>query len=212
MSREELLIKMKKRSRLDWNLLFLLLPVCPLVLMELMIESKFVDVEKARKDMESFAAINEQKLYRLYKICVDVHSDLESLVKSRVTFSIQLLGQPADIQHELRRRLEQHQPDILDTFTTILDVGSWNIINQSSIPPLIAALQKTQKGPQGEMITQAAREWLRLIAKEGALMFKSHIPILVKEMDNKKVILSEAALQGLAAVVKADKESCPTES
>ena len=55
-------------------------------LMELMIESKFVDVEKARKDMESFAAINEQKLYRLYKICVDVHSDLESLVKSRVSF------------------------------------------------------------------------------------------------------------------------------
>jgi len=53
--------------------------------MELMIESKFVDVEKARKDMESFAAINEQKLYRLYKICVDVHSDLESLVKSRVS-------------------------------------------------------------------------------------------------------------------------------
>ena len=54
-------------------------------LMELMIETKFVDVEKARKDMESFAAINEQKLYRLYKICVDVHSDLESLVKSRVS-------------------------------------------------------------------------------------------------------------------------------
>jgi hypothetical protein len=85
MSREELLIKMKKRLRLDWNLLFLPLPVCPLLWMELMIESKFVDVEKARKDMESFAAINEQKLYRLYKICVDVHSDLESLVKSRVS-------------------------------------------------------------------------------------------------------------------------------
>jgi hypothetical protein len=43
-------------------------------------------------------------------------------------------------------------------------------------------------------------------------MFKSHIPILVKEMDNKKTMLSEAALQGLAAVVKADKESCLTES
>jgi hypothetical protein len=85
MSREESLIKMKKRLRLDWNLLFLLLPVCPLSWVELMIESKFVDVEKARKDMESFAAINEQKLYRLYKICVDVHSDLESLVKSRVS-------------------------------------------------------------------------------------------------------------------------------
>jgi len=43
-------------------------------------------------------------------------------------------------------------------------------------------------------------------------MFKSHIPILVKEMDNKKAMLSEAALQALAAVVKADKDSCPTDS
>jgi hypothetical protein len=31
-------------------------------------------------------------------------------------------------------------------------------------------------------------------------------------MGDKKDILSEAALQGLAAVVKADKECCPTES
>jgi sister-chromatid-cohesion protein PDS5 len=118
----------------------------------------------------------------------------------------------ADIQHELRRRLEQHHSDILDTFTTILDAGSWNIINQSAIPPLIAALQKTAKGPQGDLITQAAREWLRLIAKEGAVMYKSHVPSLVKYMDNGKEILSETALQGLAAVVKADKDSCPTDS
>jgi hypothetical protein len=108
--------------------------------------------------------------------------------------------------------LEQHHSELLDTFTTILDAGSWNIINQSSIPPLITALQKTQKGTQGEMITLAAREWLRLIAKEGAVMYKSHVPSLVQHMGDKKDILSEAALQGLAAVVKADKECCPTES
>lgn len=54
-----------------------------------MIESQFVDIDKARKDMESFAAINEQRLYRLYKVCVDVHSDLQSLVKSRVSSSVQ---------------------------------------------------------------------------------------------------------------------------
>lgn len=43
-------------------------------------------------------------------------------------------------------------------------------------------------------------------------MFKSHVPTLIKNMSDQKVILSEAALQGLAAVVKADKECCPTES
>lgn len=51
-----------------------------------MVETQFVDVEKAKKDMETFAAINEQRLYKLYKVCVDVHSDLQSLVKSRVSF------------------------------------------------------------------------------------------------------------------------------
>jgi len=63
------------------------------------------------------------------------------------------------------------------------------------------------------MITEAAREWLRLIAKEGAPMYKSHIASLVMIMgDKKNEYLSEAALQGLAAVCKIDGEVCPTES
>jgi len=43
-------------------------------------------------------------------------------------------------------------------------------------------------------------------------MYKSHVPSLVKNMADKKALLSEAALQGLAAVVKADKECCPADS
>jgi sister-chromatid-cohesion protein PDS5 len=44
-----------------------------------------MDVEKAKKDMDMFAAINEQRLYRLYKACVDIQTDLQTLVKSRVS-------------------------------------------------------------------------------------------------------------------------------
>lgn len=47
-------------------------------------ETSFVDVEKAKKDMETFAAVNDQTLYRLYRSCVEVQSDLRTLVKSKV--------------------------------------------------------------------------------------------------------------------------------
>lgn len=116
-------------------------------------------------------------------------------------------------QAELRRRLEQHHTDILETFTTIIDHGSWNIINQSSIPPLIAALQKRPKGERGKLVSEAAREWLRLIAKEGAPMYKSHVAELGIIMgDKKNEALAEAGLQALAAVCKVDEGVAPGDS
>lgn len=44
----------------------------------------FVDGDKARKDMEAFAAANEARLYKLFKTCADPQTDLRTLVKSRV--------------------------------------------------------------------------------------------------------------------------------
>jgi len=44
----------------------------------------FSDADKARKDMEAFAAANEQRLYKLFKACADPQTDLRTLVKSRV--------------------------------------------------------------------------------------------------------------------------------
>jgi sister-chromatid-cohesion protein PDS5 len=116
------------------------------------------------------------------------------------------------MQNGLLRRLEQSHTDILDTFTTLIDVGSWNIVNHSSIPPLIATLQKKQTGPKGEIISTVARDFLHLIAKEGAPMFKSHVPELVLIMgDKKNTALSEAGLQALAAVSKWDKTAAPAD-
>lgn len=115
-------------------------------------------------------------------------------------------------QSGLLRRLEQSHTDILETFTTLIDVGSWNIVNHSSIPPLIATLQKKQIGQKGEIVAGIARNLLRLIAKEGAPMFKSHVPELVLIMgDKKNTVLSEAGLQALAAVSKWDKTAGPSD-
>jgi hypothetical protein len=52
----------------------------------------FSDADKARKDMEAFAAANEQRLYKLFKACADPQTDLRTLVKSRVSLDVALSG------------------------------------------------------------------------------------------------------------------------
>jgi hypothetical protein len=46
--------------------------------------------------MESFASINEQRLYRLYRVCTDIQSDLEAVVKSRVSLCQMIVSAEAD--------------------------------------------------------------------------------------------------------------------
>jgi sister-chromatid-cohesion protein PDS5 len=44
----------------------------------------FVDVDKAKKDLDAFALANDARMYKLFKACVDPQSDLRTIVKSRV--------------------------------------------------------------------------------------------------------------------------------
>lgn len=61
-------------------------------------------------------------------------------------------------------------------------------------------------------MTQVARDLLRLIAKEGAPMYQSHVPELVLIMgDKKNTVLSEAGLQALGAVSKWNQSAGPSE-
>jgi hypothetical protein len=41
-------------------------------------------VDKAKRDMEAFAAANESRLYKLLKTIVDPQSDLRALIKAKV--------------------------------------------------------------------------------------------------------------------------------
>jgi sister-chromatid-cohesion protein PDS5 len=91
----------------------------------------------------------------------------------------------------------------------LIDNAAWNVLNHSSIPPLIKRLQRPE-GIDPQKTSQAASQLLALIAKEGAPMFKSHVAELVIVMaDRKNEKLAEVALQGLAAVCKADPEAAP---
>lgn len=44
----------------------------------------FADAEKAKKDLEAFAKLNEPRLYKLFKDLVDPKSDLRTIIKSKV--------------------------------------------------------------------------------------------------------------------------------
>jgi sister-chromatid-cohesion protein PDS5 len=43
------------------------------------------DNNKARKDLHAFAAANDPRLYKLLKACIDVQTDLKTLIKSKVS-------------------------------------------------------------------------------------------------------------------------------
>ncbi|KAK4687777.1 sister chromatid cohesion protein PDS5, partial [Tremellales sp. Uapishka_1] len=155
-------------------------------------QTLFAEPEKAKKDIEHFAEVNEPRLYKLFGTCADQQTDLKTLIKSRNEFS---------------RRLEQSHSDLLDTFTVILDSASWMIINHSSIPPLIKRLQQS-----GGRTVDAASHFLYLIGKEGAPMFRNHIDeLLIVINDKRNQKMAEVAMQGLAAVCKVDRNCAPTD-
>jgi sister-chromatid-cohesion protein PDS5 len=189
-------------------------------------EMFFAEPDKAKKDLHAFADANEQRLYKLFKTCVDVQSDLRTIVKARVSTSPISADQLHSIcrgerseptltsQNELSRRIEQSHSEILDTFSNLVESGSWNIVNHSSIPALITALQRpaTNDTPRTQAVADAARRLMVLIAKEGAPMFKPHMAELALVMaDRRNVTLSTTALQALSAVCKADPSSAPSD-
>ncbi|XAO21334.1 hypothetical protein I312_100083 [Cryptococcus bacillisporus CA1280] len=150
--------------------------------------------EKAKKDLLSFADINEPRLYKLYKTCVDITSSLSAIVKAR---------------NEFLRRVHQSHEDLLPTLTALVDMSAWNVLNHSSIPPLIRCLQRAES----ESIASAAAQFLGLMAKEGPPMYKSHVQELVAAIaDKKNGRLMEIGFQGLAAVCKVYPDLAPSDN
>ncbi|WOO80532.1 Sister chromatid cohesion protein pds5 [Vanrija pseudolonga] len=156
----------------------------------------FGEPEKARKDLEKFADVNEPRLYKLFKALVSRDSDLRAIVKAK---------------NELLRRIEQSHTSILETFTTLIDAAAWNVINLSSIGPLLKRLGKAD-GPRSVQIKTVAARYLALIAKECAPMYHTHVATLsVSLVDKKNDKVVEIAMQGIAALTKWDKSAGPSD-
>ncbi|KAH9477762.1 Sister chromatid cohesion protein pds5 [Psilocybe cubensis] len=157
--------------------------------------ASFVDTFKANEDLLAFAKLNENRLFKLLKTCMDPQTDLKTLIKS---------------SNEFLKRLEQLSPSIVPTMTAILRRSSYGIVNQSSIPTLFKRLEKgNQEGASGKARYAAnnAQSILLAISKHCPALFKSHIAELSKAIaDESKTQLVEVALMALANVVKWDEK------
>ncbi|KAF8869879.1 armadillo-type protein, partial [Infundibulicybe gibba] len=155
------------------------------------IAATYQDPHKAAEDLNSFAKLNEGRLYKLLKTCMDPQTDLKGLIKATAEFC---------------RRLEQSSASILPTLLVLLRRSSFRIINQSSIPTLIKRIQKTCS------TTPHAQTLLTCASKHVPALFKAHIGELAKAIaDEKNALLVEVCLQALAGVVKWDGALAPTD-
>ncbi|KAI6134781.1 armadillo-type protein [Pisolithus croceorrhizus] len=155
----------------------------------------FPDPHKATEDLQAFAKANENRLYKLLKTCMDLQSDLKSIVKA---------------SNEFLRRVEQSHESILSTMTIFLRRCTLRILNQSSISPLLKRLQKSSSSSVASPMTKHVHQLLTYVSKHCPALHKAHIGELTKAIaDEKNTMLVELGMQALAAVVRTD-ESLPS--
>ncbi|KAL0069681.1 Sister chromatid cohesion protein pds5 [Marasmius tenuissimus] len=167
------------------------------------LSGQFPDPPKAAEDLRAFANLNENRLYKLLRTCMDVQTDLKGLIKAT---------------NEFTRRLEQAQSGLLSTMTIFLRRASLWIVNSSSIPTLLRTAQHGKATAKGRTMTKAnqsagnALVLLNWMAKHCPALFKSHVDALVsviQDGNNEKSVT--IALQALAEVCRCDKSVAPSE-
>lgn len=115
----------------------------------------------------------------------------------------------ADQQNELARRVEQSHTDLLDVINVLIENGAFNILNSTSVSPLLRVLQNPPT-ERREAITQVAARYLKLLSKECPPMYIAHVPeLLVAIGQQKHEKLVEASLQALASVCKYQPDAAP---
>ncbi|KAF7430453.1 hypothetical protein PC9H_006160 [Pleurotus ostreatus] len=163
------------------------------------ISSGFLEPHKASEDLHTFAKLNEGRLYKLLKSCMDPQTDLKGLVKAT---------------NEFTRRIEQNSPAINSTMNTLLYRASLRIFNQSSIPTFIKAIHKDngKASMQTQTAAKHSQTLMAFISKHFPVLYKSHVTELSKAIANEKnEILVETCLQALAAIARCDDKLVPSD-
>ncbi|KAI0824810.1 armadillo-type protein [Trametes gibbosa] len=186
---------------------------------------QFSDPHKAAEDMQAFAKLNEGRLYKLLKTCMDIQTDLKGLVKA---------------QSEFLRRLEQSSAILVPTMSTFLRRATLHILNPSSIPTFIKRMQKgfepsaiaysqTQTQTLGQtfsMFTAGAGEpegraqhaahsaqlWMSYVSKHCPALYSAHVGEFTKAIaDERNARLVETCLHALATAAAWDPKLAPSD-
>ncbi|KIL63535.1 hypothetical protein M378DRAFT_192889 [Amanita muscaria Koide BX008] len=156
------------------------------------IANNLPDPHKATEDLQAFAKLNEPRLYKLMKTCMDPQTDVKTLVKTT---------------HEFEKRLAQSMPTIVSTMTALLRRASYWVINQSAIPVL---LKRMQRNRHSQILADHAQTLLTYISKHSPSLYKSHVSGLCKGLlEEKNHGILEVCLHALAALAQWDESSVP---
>ncbi|KAM6492441.1 Armadillo-type fold [Amanita muscaria] len=156
------------------------------------IANNLPDPHKATEDLQAFAKLNEPRLYKLMKTCMDPQTDVKTLVKTT---------------HEFEKRLAQSMPTIVSTMTALLRRASYWVINQSAIPVL---LKRMQRNRHSQILADHAQTLLTYISKHSPSLYKSHVSELCKGLlEEKNHGILEVCLHALAALAQWDESSVP---
>ncbi|KAG8906739.1 hypothetical protein FRB99_006230 [Tulasnella sp. 403] len=160
-----------------------------------LISGTFPEPSKVSENLHTFAKVNEGRLYKLLRSCVDPEADLKTLVKS---------------QNELLRRVEQTNPTILDTMGLVLRRTMLWVVNRSSIPTLMKRLRLDDS--TADPTSMRVQTLLQFASKHCPVIYKPHAVELAKAIgETKHLRLTESSLQALASIVHHDNKLAPTD-
>ncbi|KZS86994.1 hypothetical protein SISNIDRAFT_420245 [Sistotremastrum niveocremeum HHB9708] len=142
------------------------------------------DAEKAAEDLHAFAKLNEQRLYKLFRTCMDAAVDLKEVGRASAEFL---------------RRIEQSSTSMLGTMSAVLRRAAFWILNTSSITTLLRHVQKQTDyaGPAFKLLTT--------VSKYCSTMHQSHVGEFIKSLADSQANdqLIEISLGALASMAKA---------
>ncbi|CAO1626749.1 unnamed protein product [Sympodiomycopsis kandeliae] len=177
------------------------------------------DASKAAADLSTFANMNDSRIYRLFRACLDPTTDLKTYIKAR---------------SEALRRIEAADAKLLPTLTAFLRLASYPFVNRNTIPTLLKRISQSKSqwresqigvansqqqaessanvNSQSQAIPLAdlpdmdafkicASRTLDLISKHCPEMFQPHVSELIRSLsEDTSTLLLQSALKALCAV------------
>lgn len=174
------------------------------------------DPAKASGDLTTFAKMNDPRIYRLLKACLDPATDLKTYLKAR---------------SEVLRRIEAADEKIAQTMTAFVRLASYPFIKGNTVPTLVKRLEQgksqwresqigvgnsqqeddSQKPPLAslsdmEAFKLCAAEALGIISKHCPEMYYPHIADLIRHLNEDSAPrLTESVLKALCSVKRSGR-------
>ncbi|ELU44304.1 cohesin-associated protein Pds5 [Rhizoctonia solani AG-1 IA] len=170
------------------------------------------DASKLADDLRTFAKLNESRLYKLLKTCVDPQTDLKALIKCTVCsfFCVDICfahsSSPSSTGVLSKHPLSAYCQSILDSNTSQ---------EAQALRPTKhrVAITGWDGRRRRQIIADRAQSVLECMSKFNPTVYSPHVAELIKALaDEKHPRLVQCCTQALAAVVRTDNSLAPTEN